>query len=66
SCNGFTGNASSFSSSYSDFLRRYWEAQGWIQWTWMAENADEWSYEAGLKHGRIPQNPTDLQHPNIC
>ncbi|CAG8669480.1 4972_t:CDS:2, partial [Acaulospora colombiana] len=21
---------------------------GWIYWTWKAENADEWSYSAGL------------------
>lgn len=40
SCTGLTGQASSFSSSYKTFLRKYWEAQtityekgqGWIQW----------------------------------
>ena len=50
SCTGLTGKASSFSSSFKTFLRMYWEAQvitfekgqGWIQWTWKAENADEW------------------------
>lgn len=50
SCTGLTGKASSFSSSFKTFLRQYWEAQvitfekaqGWIQWTWKAENADEW------------------------
>ncbi|EPQ60446.1 glycoside hydrolase [Gloeophyllum trabeum ATCC 11539] len=74
SCNGKTGAASSFSSSYKTFLRKFWEAQvisyekgsGWIQWTWKAENADEWSYQAGLANGWIPRDPTDLQYPNIC
>ncbi|KAF8159780.1 exo-1,3-beta-glucanase [Crassisporium funariophilum] len=75
SCTGLTGKASSFSASYKTFLRQYWEAQvisyesgnqGWIQWTWKAENADEWSYQAGLDNGWIPKNPTGFQFPNIC
>lgn len=74
SCNGLTGKASSFSDEYKAFLRKHWEAQvityekagGWIQWTWKAENADEWSYKAGLANGWIPRQPTDLQHRNIC
>ncbi|KIM47526.1 glycoside hydrolase family 5 protein [Hebeloma cylindrosporum] len=74
SCTGLTGKASSFSSSYKTFLRQYWEAQvmtyekaqGWIQWTWKAEIADEWSYQAGLANGWIPRNPTNFQFPNIC
>ncbi|KAF9469829.1 exo-1,3-beta-glucanase [Collybia nuda] len=74
SCTGLTGKASTFSSSYKTFLRQYWEAQtstfekgqGWIQWTWKAEIADEWSYQAGLANGWIPQNPTTRQFPNIC
>ena len=74
SCTGLTGKASTFSNSYKTFLRKYWEAQaityekaqGWIQWTWKAEIADEWSYQAGLANGWIPQNPTDLKYPKIC
>lgn len=74
SCTGKTGNATSFSSDYKQFMRQYWEAQvisyekgsGWIQWTWKAENADDWSYQAGLEYGWIPQDPTDLEYPNIC
>jgi len=74
SCTGLTGSASTFSSSYKTFLRQFWEAQvisyekaqGWIQWTWKAENADEWTYQAGLANGWIPQDPTDLMYPNIC
>ena len=74
SCAGLTGSASGFSASYKTFLRQYWEAQtstyeqgaGWVQWTWKAEDADEWSYQAGLKYGWIPQDPTQRQYPNIC
>jgi len=75
SCTGLTGKASSFSAAYKTFLRQFWEAQiisyerggqGWVQWTWKTENADEWSYQAGLTNGWIPQNPTSLQYPNIC
>ena len=74
SCSGLTGKASTFSSSFKTFLRKMWEAQvityekgsGWIQWTWKAENADEWSYQAGLANGWIPKNPTDLQFRTIC
>ncbi|KIJ53493.1 glycoside hydrolase family 5 protein [Sphaerobolus stellatus SS14] len=74
SCTGLTGSASSFSSSYKTFMRQYFEAQtstyelnqGWIYWTWKAENADDWSYQAGLQGGWIPQDPTSRQFPNIC
>jgi glucan 1,3-beta-glucosidase len=74
SCVGLTGQASTFSDKYKTFLRQYWEAQvityekvqGWLQWTWKAEDADEWSYQAGLANGWIPWNPTDYQYPNIC
>lgn len=74
SCTGLTGRASSFSADYKRFLRQYWEAQissyekgeGWIQWTWKAEIADEWSYQAGLANGWIPRNPANLAYPNIC
>ncbi|KAF8992505.1 exo-beta-1,3-glucanase [Cyathus striatus] len=74
SCDGLTGQARSFREGFKDFLRRYWEAQvityekgqGWIQWTWKTENADEWSYQAGLENGWIPHDPTDLIHRDIC
>ena len=74
SCSGKTGPRSTYSSAYKTFLRKYWEAQtityekgaGWIQWTWKAEEADDWSYKAGLAGGWIPRNPTDRQYPNIC
>jgi glucan 1,3-beta-glucosidase len=74
SCSGLTGSGASFSSSYIDFLRRSWEAQvityekadGWIMWTWKTEQADEWSYKAGLEYGWIPSDPTALWYPTIC
>jgi len=74
SCKGKTGPASSLDENYKKFLRKYWEAQtiayekaaGWIQWTWKAEIADEWSYQAGLENGWIPRNPTDRENPRIC
>jgi len=75
SCTGLTGSASTFSSSYKTFLRQTWEAQviaferggqGWLMWTWKAESADEWSYQAGLANGWIPRNPTSFKYPNIC
>jgi aryl-phospho-beta-D-glucosidase BglC (GH1 family) len=75
SCNGLSGSASTFSAEYKTFLRQFWEAQvttyelaanGWIQWTWKAENADEWAYQAGLLYGWIPANPTSRMSPGIC
>ncbi|OJT11441.1 Glucan 1,3-beta-glucosidase [Trametes pubescens] len=74
SCDGWSGNMSSFSDDYKMFLRKYWESQvaigeavqGWIFWTWKAENADDWSYQRGLEGGWIPQDPTDRMYPDIC
>ncbi|KZP25281.1 glycoside hydrolase family 5 protein [Athelia psychrophila] len=74
SCTGLTGKSSTFSSSYKTFLGQYWQAQvetyeagqGWIQWTWKAENADEWTYQAGLAGGWIPQNPANHKYPSQC
>ncbi|KIL67587.1 glycoside hydrolase family 5 protein [Amanita muscaria Koide BX008] len=74
SCTNFTGSYQGFSSDYKTFLRRYWEAQvdvgesvqGWVYWTWKAENADEWSYQKGLEGGWIPQDPAERQYPGMC
>ncbi|KAF8227308.1 exo-beta-1,3-glucanase [Tricholoma matsutake] len=74
SCTNFTGSYLSFSDSYKAFLRKYWEVQveigekvqGWVFWTWKAENADEWSYQKGLEGGWIPQDPTQRQYPGLC
>ncbi|EKM84059.1 hypothetical protein AGABI1DRAFT_110649 [Agaricus bisporus var. burnettii JB137-S8] len=69
-----TGSGATFSPSYKKFLRQFWEAQtityekgqGWIQWTWKAEEADEWSYQAGLNYGWIPEDPNNRIYPDIC
>ena len=75
SCDAMTGSASTFSDAYKTFLGQFWAAQtyafetgaqGWLQWTWKTESADEWSYQAGLANGWIPQNPNNPQYPNIC
>ncbi|TFK72886.1 glycoside hydrolase family 5 protein [Pluteus cervinus] len=74
SCNGWTGDWHTFSDDYKTFLRKYWEVQvfmgesiqGWVYWTWKAENSDEWSYQKGLEGGWIPQDPTNRIYPNIC
>ncbi|KAH8987334.1 exo-1-3-beta-glucanase [Lactarius hatsudake] len=73
-CNSKTGSGASFSQDYRNLLRMSWEAQvttyekasGWIQWTWKTEQADDWSYSAGLQYGWIPWNPEDRNYPNIC
>jgi len=74
SCDGWTGSYANFSTSFQEFMRMYWEVQvqtgeeiqGWIYWTWKAENSDEWSYSKGIEGGWIPQNPTDRMYPDIC
>lgn len=73
-CANWTGSAAGFSAGYRTFLGQYWQAQveaaeavqGWIFWTWKAENADEWSYQAGLAGGWIPQDPANRTYPTIC
>jgi len=73
-CTTKTGPGSTYTPEYKTFLGKYWEAQttafeqgaGWIQWTWKAEEADDWSYQAGLKYGWIPQNPVLRKYPGIC
>ncbi|KAI0275227.1 glycoside hydrolase family 5 protein [Gloeopeniophorella convolvens] len=74
SCKGLTGSGATFSEDYKTFLRQSWEAQvqsweqasGWLQWAWKTEEADDWSYSAGLKYGWIPMNPAERKYPNIC
>ncbi|KAJ8508798.1 hypothetical protein ONZ45_g8953 [Pleurotus djamor] len=73
-CANMTGSWEGWEDKYKTFLRRYWEVQveigeniqGWIFWTWKAEQADEWSYQKGLEGGWIPRDPTDRMYPNIC
>ena len=63
----FTQRFSFFRHALTDAqVITYEKASGWIMWTWKAEQADEWSYQAGLRYGWIPSNPTSFQYPNIC
>ncbi|KAI0067460.1 glycoside hydrolase family 5 protein [Artomyces pyxidatus] len=74
SCDGYTGDSSTFSEDYKTFMRQYWEVQveigeavqGWIYWTWKTESADEWSYQKGLEGGWIPQDPSQRLYPGLC
>jgi len=77
SCSGKSGTGGdqgTFTSDYKTFMRQFWEAQvtayeegaGWIYWCWKNEQADDWSYSAGLAGGWIPQDPDDREYPNIC
>ncbi|KJA28398.1 glycoside hydrolase family 5 protein [Hypholoma sublateritium FD-334 SS-4] len=75
SCTGLTGNASTFSAEYRQFLGQYFEAQtqayekgglGWVMWSWKMEDVDEWSYQKGLEWGWIPQDLNQGNWPSIC
>lgn len=75
SCTNLTGSGAGFSSTYETQLRKYFEVQtttyekygiGWIMWTWKMENADDWSYQAGLSRGWIPKNPATRLYGNQC
>ncbi|KAG8683550.1 exo-1,3-beta-glucanase, partial [Ceratobasidium sp. 395] len=71
-CGPKTGSGLDFTDEYKTELRKFWEAQatayeygklGWIFWTWKAEIAAEWSYQAGLAGGWIPKNPEERKYP---
>lgn len=73
SCEGKSGSASSFSKEYKTSLARFFEVQtavyekasGWFMWTFKAENADDWSYDAGVKvSGKLTYFPSLLHHPH--
>ncbi|KAJ4158575.1 uncharacterized protein LMH87_009094 [Akanthomyces muscarius] len=62
SCAQANSDPSKWSSDYKQFLKMFAEAQmhsfekgwGWWYWTWKTESAPQWSYEAGLKAGILP------------
>lgn len=62
SCDGANAAPSDWSSEYKSFLLTFAEAQmhsfekgwGWWYWTWKTESAYQWSYQAGLKAGVLP------------
>ncbi|KAH9986248.1 glycoside hydrolase superfamily, partial [Russula vinacea] len=61
SCDGFTGNWTTFSQNYTTLcgmkcFRRHSQT----------ESADEWSYQMGLEGGWIPQDPSQRLYPGLC
>ncbi|KAH7019263.1 glycoside hydrolase superfamily [Ilyonectria destructans] len=63
SCDSANADPSDWSAEYKKFLLMFAEAQmhsfekgwGWWYWTWKTESAYQWSYEAGLKAGVLPE-----------
>lgn len=61
-CTDANAGASSYSSTYKQFLLMFAEAQmksfeegwGWFYWTWVTEDATQWSYQLGLAAGILP------------
>lgn len=74
SCAGYTGNSANWTEEYKSFLRRYFESQisigesvqGWVFWTWKAEEADEWSYQKGVEEGWIPRDLEERVFGDVC
>ncbi|GAA6061970.1 hypothetical protein JCM10212_005214 [Sporobolomyces blumeae] len=75
SCKGKTGKGSTFSNEYKTTLAKSWAVQtqvwekntsGWVSWCWKNENADDWSYKAGVQYGWIPKDPKKPIYPNLC
>ena len=63
SCDKANADPSEYSDDYRTFLKTWAIAQmdayekgwGWFYWTWKAEAAYQWSYEAGLKGDIMPE-----------
>jgi glucan 1,3-beta-glucosidase len=62
SCTNANAAGSSYSDAYKQFLLMFAEAQmssfekgwGWFYWTWITEDATQWSYQLGLAAGILP------------
>ncbi|KAM5346629.1 hypothetical protein ACJ41O_009634 [Fusarium nematophilum] len=67
SCKNANAAPSDWSDEYKQFLKMFAEAQmhsfekgwGWFYWTWKTEQAYQWSYEAGLEAGVLPEKAWD-------
>ncbi|CAH7683674.1 family 5 glycoside hydrolase [Phakopsora pachyrhizi] len=74
SCEGKSGLSQFFSEDYKKYLRKLFEVQtlvyestsGWVMWTFKAEAADDWSYDAGVKGGWIPAKAGDRFNSVQC
>lgn len=73
-CSTRSGSGANLPAAYIQTMARFFELQttiyemasGWVVWTWKMETSDEWSYQAGLKYGWIPQDPTTKRFGNQC
>ncbi|KAF5021062.1 hypothetical protein F66182_6895 [Fusarium sp. NRRL 66182] len=69
SCSGANADPDDWSDEYKQFLKMFAEAQmhsfekgwGWWYWTWKTEDNHQWSYEAGLKAGVLPEKAWDRE-----
>lgn len=63
SCTLANADGSTYSDTYKQFLLMFAEAQmssfeqgwGWFYWTWVTEDATQWSYQLGLAAGILPK-----------
>ncbi|EHK24182.1 glycoside hydrolase family 5 protein [Trichoderma virens Gv29-8] len=63
SCANANADPSKWSSEYKNFLSMFAQAQmysfekglGWWYWTWKTESSPQWSYQAGMQAGVLPQ-----------
>ncbi|TVY53773.1 putative glucan 1,3-beta-glucosidase D [Lachnellula cervina] len=63
SCDSANGDPSTYSATYKQFLQMFAEAQmasfekgwGWFYWTWITEDATQWSYQLGMQAGILPK-----------
>lgn len=61
-CTSANADPSEYSDAYKQFLQLFAEAQmasfekgwGWFYWTWVTEEATQWSYQLGLAAGILP------------
>ncbi|KAK8210621.1 glycoside hydrolase superfamily [Phyllosticta capitalensis] len=66
-CDGANADPSEYSDIYKKWLMDFALAQmysfeegwGWFYWTWKTEKATQWSYEAGMAAGILPQKAWD-------
>lgn len=62
-CSDANADPSAYSDTYKQFLQMFAEAQmasfekgwGWFYWTWVTEDATQWSYKLGLAAGVLPK-----------
>ncbi len=69
-CRTRTGDGSTFSDLYKQYLRQMFATQasvyqtgsGWVYWTWKTEYAADWDYQRQLQMGIIPYDLDNLQN----